>query len=210
MSATIAFDLDGTLIASDAHIHAAVSAALSDLNLPAITPGDTRSFVGHGLPPLLDKVLAHIGAPAGLKPGLHTQVMQHYVSIPTDPATVYPGVADALSCLQMMGHRLTICTNKPEKAARAALRDVGLLSFFDLIVAGDSLPQRKPDPAMLRAAQGLMLVGDSEVDAETAQRADLPFVLFTQGYRKLPVQDLPHSATFDHFDQLPDLIAGML
>ena len=55
-----------------------------------------------------------------------------------------------------------------------------------------------------------LYVGDSEVDAETAQRAGLPFALFTEGYRHTAVADLPHAHVFDHFDALPDLVARHL
>src|SRR3546814_6847120 len=70
-----------------------------------------------------------------------------------------------------------------------------------------SLPQRKPDPAPLRRAAELLgvamaavtYVGDSEVDAATAAAVGVPFLLFTEGYRKTPVEALPHRARFDRF-----------
>jgi len=53
-------------------------------------------------------------------------------------------------------------------------------------------------------------VGDSEVDAATAAAAGLPFVLFTEGYRKTPVADLPHVAAFADFAALPGIIADLV
>jgi len=55
-------------------------------------------------------------------------------------------------------------------------------------------------------ARGGLYVGDSEVDAETAERAGVPFLLFTEGYRKASVESLPHAAAFSHFDALPALV----
>jgi phosphoglycolate phosphatase len=55
-----------------------------------------------------------------------------------------------------------------------------------------------------------VFVGDSEVDAETAQRAGVPFALYTEGYRKAPVSDLPHEAAFDDFSDLPGIVRGCL
>src|SRR3546814_11307264 len=77
-----------------------------------------------------------------------------------------------------------------------------------------SLPQRKPDPAPLRRAAELLgvamaavtYVGDSEVDAATAAAVGVPFLLFTEGYRKTPVEALPHRARFDRFLDLPGLL----
>ena len=131
-----------------------------------------------------------------------------------DLTTVYPGVPQALAALRQAGHRLGLCTNKPLRPTMALLRHFGFAGLFDRVIAGDSLPTRKPDPAPLRAALDMggagpdLYVGDSEIDAETAQRAGVPFLLFTQGYRSAPVSDLPHAAAFDRFSALPGLIAA--
>lgn len=211
---TVAFDLDGTLIDSVPHIHDAVSRALTDLQQPGLSLDETRGFVGHGLPPLLDKVMARLTLQASLRQPLYDRVMHHYVSLPNDPDSVYPGVAQALASLQASGHRLVLCTNKPGAATKAALRDTALAGFFETVIAGDSLLTRKPDPAMLIAAIGdntpAVFVGDSEVDADTAQRAGIPFLLFTEGYRKAPVAALSHAAAFSDHASLPGLVADLL
>jgi phosphoglycolate phosphatase len=208
--ATIAFDLDGTLIDSVHHIHAGVSAALAEMGLPGQTVETTKGFVGKGLPNLLTRTLEHLGQDPALHPELSRRTMHHYVSMPSDPASVYPGVVDALSVLAA-SHRLTICTNKPHDAALVALRDVDLQHFFELVIGGDSLPTRKPAPEMLYAAldgaSEVLYVGDSETDAETAVNADIRYLLYTEGYRKTPVEALPHLAAFSHFDALPDLVS---
>jgi phosphoglycolate phosphatase len=89
------------------------------------------------------------------------------------------------------------------------------LGCFAAVVGGDSLPVKKPDPAPLLHALDLLgggpviFVGDSEVDAETAQAARVPFLLFTEGYRKTPVEALTHQAAFADFADLPGLVAGI-
>ena len=81
---------------------------------------------------------------------------------------------------------------------------------------GDSLPVNKPDPAPLAACfkglgqSGGLYVGDSEVDAETAHAAGIPFALFTEGYRKTPVAALPHAYSFSDFSKLPDIVQAVL
>ena len=95
------------------------------------------------------------------------------------------------------------------------LRHLGLESRFAALLGGDSLAVRKPDPSPLHAAVTALgggpalLVGDSEVDAETAERAGLPFVLFTRGYRHTPVDGIPHAAAFDDFAALPGIVARL-
>lgn len=211
MTGTIAFDLDGTLVDSIHHIHGAVLTALTELDLAPVTLDAARGFVGRGLPVLVSRVLTHIGAPQALHPKLTERVMVHYVNTPSDPASLYPGVPEALEALRNAGHRLTICTNKPFAATQACLRDTGLAACFADVIAGDSLDTRKPEPAMLHAALAgadqALFIGDSETDAETAERAHVSLLLFTEGYRKAPVSELPHKAAFSRFADLPELVA---
>ncbi len=82
-------------------------------------------------------------------------------------------------------------------------------------MGGDRLAVVKPDPAPLHlcareiGAGRVVFVGDSEVDAGTAQAAPVPFLLFTEGYRKGPVDSLPHTAAFRDFADLPALVAAL-
>ena len=98
-----------------------------------------------------------------------------------------------------------MCTNKPETPARAMLREMGLESFFRVVVGGDTLPVRKPAPAPLWAAMAalaadrVLFIGDSETDWETAQAAQVPFALFTEGYRNTPPAGLPGRFVFSSY-----------
>jgi len=125
----------------------------------------------------------------------------------------YEGVPQLLDRLTKAGHLLGICTNKPVSPARAILNHLGLLDHFAVLVGGDSLSQRKPDPAPLHlaikrateiagAGAEILYIGDSEIDAQPAAAAKVNFGLFTGGYRKTPVEDLPHHFAFDSFAQV--------
>jgi phosphoglycolate phosphatase len=90
------------------------------------------------------------------------------------------------------------------------------MPLFGAVVGGDRLAVVKPDPAPLDLClsemgfappTGGVFVGDSEVDAATARAAGLPFVLFTEGYRKAPAATLDPAAQFDSFASLPAIIA---
>ncbi|MBC7739028.1 MAG: HAD-IA family hydrolase, partial [Candidatus Saccharibacteria bacterium] len=126
---------------------------------------------------------------------------------------LYPNVAETLDQLRLDGHLLALCTNKPMRPTLALLRHLNLGQHFTKILAGDSLPVHKPDPAPLLAAFDMegtgpdLYVGDSEVDAETARRANVPLLLFTEGYRSTPIADLTHRAAFSAFSDLPGLVA---
>ncbi len=211
MTAVI-FDLDGTLIDSAPDIQAAVNAMLADQGQNALDLPTIVSFVGNGLPKLVERVIRHVSLDMAQHADLTQITLDHYAAHPASETRLYPGVEEALTTLQERGLKMGLCTNKPFGPTKNILEDMDLDRFFEAVVGGDSLPQRKPNPApLLATAKALestryIFVGDSEIDAETAERAPAPFLLFTEGYRKSPVNMLPHADSFDHFEKLPALV----
>ena len=208
----IVFDLDGTLVDSALDIHAAANKMLATLDhvpldLPTIT-----SFIGNGLPKLVERVMRA----RGIDPARHeelTQVtLEIYSKASADLTRPYPNMVAALETLDAAGYVMGVCTNKPVVPAEDILNALNLMRFFKLVIGGDSLPVKKPDPAPLvksfddLGATARLYVGDSEVDAATAHAAGIDFALFTEGYRKVPVEELPYRAKFDDFAALPGIV----
>lgn len=211
--AVIAFDLDGTLVDSAPDIHDIACQVLDAEGFPPITLDQARSFVGKGAANFVAQMRASFGIPDSEQERLLAEYLQRY-----DGAVAltrrYPGVTSALEELLGEGHRLVLCTNKPESPTKFVLEHFDLAPFFDVMVGGDTLPVRKPDPALLIAAFGdlpgpRLFVGDSEVDAATAEAAGVPFLLFTEGYRKSEPEEIPHAARFERFSALPGLVNKM-
>ena len=217
MSRAVIFDLDGTLIDSAPDIHAAANTLMERHGFAPFTPAETRSFIGSGVPHFITCCLRarDRAGDAALRAQLIAEFIDLYETAVT-LTTVYPGVAGALEALAAEPYALGLCTNKPHGPARAVLAHLALDAHFPVVIGGDSLTVRKPDPAPLQAAvaglgaRDAVYVGDSEVDAETAARAGLPFALYTQGYRKGPVDAIPHARAFDDFAELPGIVAGVL
>ncbi len=211
MSARIVFDLDGTLIDSAPDIRGIANAVLEAMGVAPITLADTRNFIGEGIGVFVEKLRAARDIPDSEQSVILGQILARY----DDAVTLtqpYPGVPDVLTLLAR-DHRLGICTNKPYRPTIAVLAHLGLERHFGAILGGDNRFGRKPEPAGLLATFEVLgtgpcvYVGDSEVDAETAHRASVPFLLFTEGYRKRPVEDIRCDAHFDAFENLPDLIS---
>ncbi|OYU19619.1 MAG: phosphoglycolate phosphatase [Rhodobacteraceae bacterium PARR1] len=211
--AAVIFDLDGTLVDSAADIHAAVNLLLTEEGHPGLTRAQVTAMVGAGVGVLLDRVIAATGLnPAG-RDRLLTRFMLIYEQGSANLTQPYPGVSAALADLSRAGLTLGLCTNKPLRPTLAILTALGWQDHFASVICGDSLPTRKPDPAMLHACVAgvgggpVLFVGDSEVDAETAHAAGVGFLLFTEGYRKSPVSALNPLASFNGYAGLPALVA---
>lgn len=216
--AHIVFDLDGTLIDSAPDIHAAANAVLAEAGAAPISLADTRRFIGNGAPVFVARMRAARALPEEAQAPLYAAFAARYAEA-VELTKPYAGVFSALDALAAQGHRMGICTNKPIIPTRAVMDHLGLTRHFAAIIGGDSLPVHKPDPAPLHAcfhalaggeAAAQLYVGDSEVDAECAQRAGLRFLLYTQGYRKSEVAQIAHHAAFDDFAALPDLVGRSL
>lgn len=207
----VVFDLDGTLIDSVPDIAAAANSTFARYGAAPFDVATIRSFVGKGAPNLINMAREHAGLPADLQDEILDRFLVAYETA-YDLTCFYPGVAQMLDTLSAAGCTLGVCTNKPAGPTHAVLAHFGLTGMFAAVIAGDSLPQRKPDPTpLLTIARDLgcartVFVGDSEVDAETAQNARMEFALFTEGYRKSPISEMPHTWAFDDFNALPGLL----
>ncbi|WP_322868166.1 phosphoglycolate phosphatase [Aquicoccus sp. G2-2] len=207
----IVFDLDGTLIDSAPDICAAVNKLLDGEGLKPLSRAEVISFVGNGLPKLVERVMRKCGIAPARHADLTRVTLDFYSAASSDLTRCYPDVIDALTALAAEGYALGICTNKPEAPARAILDELGLARFFNVVVGGDTFDVKKPDAMPLwqafeaLGASARLFVGDSEVDAETARNAGVDFALFTEGYRKTPAEQFLQCAQFDDFTALPGI-----
>ncbi len=210
----VVFDLDGTLIDSVPDLHAAAARTLDDVGHAPLSLATIRSFVGNGVPKLVERTMraSDIAFTADAHAAMVDRFLKYYGAASAELTTLYPNVFETLAALRDQGFALGVCTNKPQAPTNDILDAYDLSQFFGAVIGGDALPSRKPDPAPLHktfadlGASRMLYVGDSEVDAETAQRAEVPFALFTEGYRKTPVAELPHSYTFDDYAQLEPIL----
>ena len=215
--ARLIFDLDGTLVESLPAMLAAANRMLAELGRPPVSPETCSDFVGRGVTVLVTRLLEHTGGvpAAGVGPAL---ALHHaiYARDPVTGTTLFPGARRALLALAAEGHGLAVCTQKPAGPARDILTGLSLMPPITGLTGGDSLDVLKPDPRMFtHAADQLprgpgVMIGDSLIDARVAEAAGVPFLLRRGGYGEQPNDAVPVAGRFEHFDELPALVARVL
>jgi len=161
------FDLDGTLADTLPDIAATTNHVRHIHALSAVDTATVRTYIGDGAKTLLRRALAELAPNEELHKALleaaFTAYVEHHRVQCTVHAQLYPGVREYLSGLRQSGHGIAIVSNKPEQFAIPLARHLGLDAFASVIIGGDTLPTKKPDPAMLGHA--LEQLGCSEIGA---------------------------------------------
>lgn len=190
----VLFDLDGTLVDSVPDIAVAVDAVLAALGRAPAGEAQVRFWVGNGGRMLVRRALA--GNAAGvaddhpLLPAAMELFFAHYSRSNGAASRLYPGVAEALDALSARGLPMAVITNKPHRFVEPLFIALGINHHFRLLLGGDSLPVKKPDPAPLLLAcerlgvapRAALMVGDSKNDIDAARAAGCPVVAVDYGY----------------------------
>lgn len=182
------FDLDGTLVHSAPDIAAALNRRMEAAGLAHFPLPEVEAMIGDGAKVLLEKACAARGVPvpADALPALLGD-LEANSAVLTAP---YPGMEAALDALAAAGWTLAVCTNKPIAATRALLGALGLERRFRVVLGGDSLPVKKPDPGHVRGVllaagarpEEAVMVGDHQNDIRAAAGAGVRSVFAAWGY----------------------------
>ncbi|MFT4247413.1 MAG: phosphoglycolate phosphatase [Pseudomonas sp.] len=208
----VIFDLDGTLVDSVSDIAEALNLTLRQWELRPVEEASVRGWVGEGVRNLLVTALREQGREAALAQAL-PDMLRHYGACLLHRPQVYPGARETLAALRERGVALALCTNKPVRFVALLLEHLGLDGFFSALLGGDSLPERKPDPAPLRHLAArfgqpvtrCLMVGDSATDAAAARAAGMPLAMVRYGY--LRGFDPAASGAIAVVDDLRELLA---
>jgi phosphoglycolate phosphatase len=214
----ILIDLDGTLVDSVPDLAYCVDETMRRLGRPAPGEQRVRDWVGNGVERLVRRAL--VGCLEGEPPEAdfaraYPIFLDLYEANTARRSVLYPGIREGLDELQIQGYRLACVTNKAGRFAEPLLRELGIGAHFGLLVAGDSLPQKKPDPApLLHAAahfgvspRAALMVGDSVSDVRAARAAGFAIVCMSYGYNHgQDIRAAHPDAVIDSLLELPGLL----
>ena len=193
----VILDLDGTLVDSVPDIAVALDAALDDMGLPPVGEDNTRRWVGNGARMLVRRALdgpeTDDAVPENPEVNaLLNAFLAQYAQHLAGRTTIYPGVTEALDFFREQGCRMAVVTNKPEELAKGLLAALDLDGYFDLVLGGDSLQSKKPDPAPFKHAMNelgckparSLVIGDSVNDISPASALGIDSICVTYGYNQ--------------------------
>lgn len=203
------FDLDGTLIDSKRDLIHSVNAMLLEMGREELHQDTISGYIGHGAPQLIGRALGDSATEEERDRALKF-FLGYYEDHKMDTTCAYPGVPEALE--QLAPFPMAILTNKPLRISRRILEALGLAKYFRAVYGGNSFETKKPDPLGARtilrelgaAPHEAMLIGDSEVDVQTARNAGTLAAAVNYGFG---THDRAAHPADIYLDRLADLAA---
>lgn len=180
------FDLDGTILDTIEDLCAACNVALLEFGLPTITVQQTKRYLGHGIRSLIEHASNFHPQSEDVLKVFHSHYKGHY----NDKTKPFPGILEVLSYCKSKGVIVGVLTNKVEDIA-SSLCEAHFKDFFQFICGDKPGRIRKPDPATLLSLidqyhlskEEVLMIGDSEVDFQTAENAGVDSLILTYGFR---------------------------
>lgn len=184
------FDLDGTLADTLPDLVASANYVRKKHGLEPVNDLVIRSFIGDGARTLIRRALQDVRPDDAAVAEAFELYLGHHQEQCTKQARLFPGVMEYLTELRQRGHSIAVVTNKPEQFAIPVIEHLGLNEFTSVVVGGDTLKSKKPDPAMLRHAlerlgcstQGATMVGDGLQDLRAGKALGLRTIACLFGY----------------------------
>jgi phosphoglycolate phosphatase len=213
----VLIDLDGTLVDSVPDLAWCVDEMMKALNMPVRGEDKVRKWVGNGVPRLIERALIDDldGYPDESTFNKAAPIfMALYAKNSSKRSQLYPHIKDGLTWLKQQGIRLGCVTNKDEQFTLPILKDLEIYDFFEIVICGDTLPLKKPDPApLLHGAkffgiepENAMMIGDSISDVKASRAAGFNIVCMSYGYNHgIDIRTANPDAVIDSFAELNSL-----
>ena len=207
------FDLDGTLIDSKVDLIHSVNAMLREMRRPQLAEETISGYIGHGAPQLITRALGNAATEEQSNHALQF-FLGYYEEHKMDHTCAYPGVMETLA--QLSHIPMAVLTNKPARISVRILNSLGLAKYFRAIYGGNSFESKKPDPfganKILQefdiAPREALLVGDSEVDVQTARNAGMQAAAVNYGFGVHDRAAYPADIYLDRFGDLADVVTN--
>ncbi|MGW8228308.1 MAG: phosphoglycolate phosphatase [Gammaproteobacteria bacterium] len=216
--AMVLIDVDGTLVDSVPDLAYCVDEMMQQLGMPTHGEAKVRNWVGNGVERLVRRAL--IGKLEGepdeaLYDRAYPVFLELYSENTSKRSCLYPGVKEGLEYLKGEGYKIGCVTNKAAQFTEPLLKDLGVYDYFSIVISGDTLPKKKPDPMpLLHAAkffnvdpEQALMIGDSISDVKAARAAGFRIVCMSYGYNHgVDIHEAKPDGVMDSMAELPELL----
>jgi phosphoglycolate phosphatase len=214
----VLIDVDGTLVDSVPDLAYCVDEMMQQLDMPVRGEASVRNWVGNGVERLVRRALTNSldGEPDdALFEKAYPVFLDLYADNTSKRSILYPGVKEGIAYLKSASYKLGCVTNKAAQFTEPLLKDLGIHDNFSIVISGDTLPQKKPDPApLLHAAEffgvspdDALMLGDSVSDVKAARAAGFQIICMSYGYNHgEDIRTANPDAVIDSMAELPELL----
>ena len=212
----IMIDVDGTLVDSVPDLAYCIDEMMQKLGLQKWGEAKVRQWVGNGIPKLVERALTGELEKRPIKEVFDVAYLiflDLYEDNTAQRSYLYDGVREGLDYLKSQGYQLGCVTNKSEQFTHPLLKVLGIFNDFKIIISGDTLAKRKPDPMpLLYCAEHFnlkpeecLMLGDSVSDVKAARAAGFDIICMSYGYNHgNDIADENPDLVIDSMSQLSD------
>ncbi len=204
---TILFDLDGTLVDTAPDLVLAHNHVMKKFGFEQKRLRDIKHLAGRGAWIMMQRSFREEITDEKMKKEMVKEFIDHYAKNIDKGSKPIKGVIDFLKWAKSKKISMAVCTNKQERLAVDLLKKIKLAEYFEYIAGCDTFDFNKPDPRHLTNVVEILggninktiMVGDSEVDSQSAYNAKVPFILVEDGYTEKKVDQIPHDILVKDF-----------
>ena len=204
---TILFDLDGTIVDTAPDLMAAHNHVMKKFGHDEKKLEDIKTLAGKGTWLMMQRSFKKEVTNEGVKKEMTKEFLDFYSKNIDKDSKAIKGIVNFLKWAKIKNISTAVCTNKQEKLAIDLLKKIKLFDYFEYIAGCDTFDFNKPDPRHLTNVVEIIggdlkktiMVGDSEVDANSAHNANIPFVLVEGGYTDRRIDEIKHDVLIKNF-----------
>ena len=204
---TILFDLDGTIVNTAPDLMAAHNHVMKKFGHAEKKLSDIKSLAGKGAWVMMQRSFKEEIKDEKIKNEMTKEFIDFYAKNIDRDSKPINGVLEFLEWAKNKKISMAVCTNKQERLAVDLLKKLDMSKYFEYIAGADTFEFNKPDPRHLTNVVEIIggdlkktiMVGDSEVDANSAHNAKLPFVLVKDGYTEKNENEIKHDELINDF-----------
>ena len=215
---TILFDLDGTLVDTAPDLMGAHNHVMKKFGYPQKSLNDIKHIAGRGAWIMMQRTFRDEIKDENLKKEMVKEFINYYAKNIDRTSKPIKGVVKFLDWAKSKQILMAVCTNKQERLAVDLLKKINLSQYFEYIAGCDTFDFNKPDPRHLTNVIDIIggdinksiMIGDSEVDSQSAYNAKIPFILVEEGYTEKNINEIPHKTLIKDFSNFEKIVEKYL